>query len=114
HRVGITALGAVNTVVAGVLTWAKTRGLPDVLRRREAELRGVQDWIEEMEALLALGVVGGTRQEVGALIDEAFGRWRLANERGDDGSPEAYHGDEGDDEEGRNGKGLTARWLRGR
>ncbi|EFQ32490.1 uncharacterized protein GLRG_07760 [Colletotrichum graminicola M1.001] len=113
NRVSITALGAVNTVVAGVLTWTKTRGLPDVLRRREAELRRVQDWIEETEALLALGVVGETRQEVGALIDEAFARWHLANERGQDGKPEAYRGDEADDER-RKGKGPTTRWLRGR
>ncbi|KAK2043707.1 hypothetical protein LZ31DRAFT_315943 [Colletotrichum somersetense] len=118
HRVSITALGAVNTVVAGLLTWAKGRGLPDTLRRREAELRRVRDWIEETEALLALGVVGGTRDEVGALVAEAFARWHLASEqRGGDGKLEAaYHGgeDDDDDDKGGKGKGLTARWLRGR
>ncbi|KAK2016816.1 hypothetical protein LZ32DRAFT_68735 [Colletotrichum eremochloae] len=112
HRVSITVLGAVNTVVAGLLTWAKGRGLPDSLRRREAEFRRLRDWIEETEALLALGVVGGSRDEVGALIDEAFGRWHLANERGEDGRLESFHDEE--DDEGRKGKGLTARWLRGR
>ncbi|KAK2026940.1 hypothetical protein LX32DRAFT_695210 [Colletotrichum zoysiae] len=121
HRVSITALGAVNTVVAGLLTWAKGRGLPDALRRREAELRRVRDWIEETEALLALGVVGRTRDEVGALVAEAFARWHLASEqRGEDGKLEAaaYRGgeeeDDDDDDKGAKGKGLTARWLRGR
>ncbi|KAK2000962.1 hypothetical protein LX36DRAFT_708909 [Colletotrichum falcatum] len=112
HRASITALGAVNTVVAGALAWARSRGLPGRLRRREAALRRVRDWIEETEALMALGTVGGTRAEVGALVDEAFARWHLAIEGGADAAPEPYRGEE--DGEGARGKGLTARWLRGR
>ncbi|KAK1979291.1 hypothetical protein LZ30DRAFT_563797, partial [Colletotrichum cereale] len=112
HRVSITALGAANTVVAGLLTWAKSRGLPDGLRRREAEFRRLRDWIEETEALLALGAVGGTRDEVGALVSEAYARWHLASERGEDGRLEEFHGEE--DDGGGEGKGLGARWLRGR
>ncbi|KZL71023.1 C6 transcription factor [Colletotrichum tofieldiae] len=111
HRVGITVLGGVNTVVAGVLTWMKGQGMPDKLRRNETEFRRLQDWIEEMEALLMLGVVGGTRDEVGELITAAFRRWHFANERGEEGRAEDYrHEDEG---EGRKGKGLARRWLRG-
>ncbi|KZL87406.1 c6 transcription protein [Colletotrichum incanum] len=111
HRVGITVLGGVNTVVAGVLTWMKGQGMPDKLRRDETEFRRLQDWIEETEALLTLGTVGGTREEVGELIAAAFRRWHLANERGEEGKTEDYRLEEED--EGRKGKGLTRKWLRG-
>ncbi|GKT48216.1 uncharacterized protein ColSpa_08397 [Colletotrichum spaethianum] len=110
HRVGITVLGGVNTAVAGVLTWMKGQGVPDKLWRKEMAFRRLLDWIEETEALLMLGTIGETREEVGELIAAAFRKWHFANERGEDGSSDDYHSDES---KGRKGKGLTTNWLRG-
>ncbi|OHE94912.1 hypothetical protein CORC01_09831 [Colletotrichum orchidophilum] len=109
HRRSITALGGVNTVVAGVLTWMKGQGMPDRLRGKEVEFRRLQNWIEETEALLLLGTVGGTREEVGGLVETVYRRWNAANERGESVGP----GEEYEDE-GRKGKGSTMRWLSGR
>ncbi|KAF6835672.1 C6 transcription factor [Colletotrichum plurivorum] len=110
HRLGITVLGAVNTVVAGILTLMKGKGLPEKLRRDEVEFRRLQDWIEETEALLVLSVVGGTKDEVGELVASAFRRWNLANAKGEDVRPEDYA-----QEADRGGnQGVTANWLRGR
>ena len=58
HTRAITVLGAVNTVVAGILALIKGRGLPERLRRDELEFRRCQDWIEETERLIAVGAAG--------------------------------------------------------
>ncbi|KAJ0137390.1 hypothetical protein CTA2_2049, partial [Colletotrichum tanaceti] len=117
HRFGITALGGVNTVVAGVLAWMKGRGVPDAMRADEAGFRRLRDWIEETEALVALGAVGGTRDEIGELVAEAFRRWHVANDGGRDGRSGEYLREEsghiGGTHRGSRRKGLTARWLRG-
>ncbi|TQN65669.1 hypothetical protein CSHISOI_09521 [Colletotrichum shisoi] len=111
HRFGITALGGANTVVAGVLAWMKGRGAPDGMRADEAGFRRLRDWIEETEALVALGAVGGTRDEIGELVAEAFRRWHVANDGGRDERSGEYL--RGENVDGSKGKGLTARWLRG-
>lgn len=110
HRKSITVLGAINTAVAGVLTLMKSRGLPEKLRRDEVEFRRLQDWIEETEALLMLGVIGETREEVGELVATAYKKWNLANERGEDIRPEGYSREEGDKSKKT---GLNSKWLRG-
>lgn len=107
HRRSITVLGAINTAVAGVLTLMKSKGLPEKLRRDEIGFRRLQDWMEETEALLVLGVVGGTREEVGELVAAAFRRWNVANERGEDVRPGEYAR-----EEDGGGKKRSAKWLR--
>ncbi|KAK6227485.1 C6 transcription factor [Colletotrichum tabaci] len=111
HRFGITALGGANTVVAGVLAWMKGRGVPDGMRADEVGFRRLRDWIEETEALVALGAVGGTRDEIGELVAEAFRRWHVANDGGRDERSGEYLREE--NVGGSKGKGLTARWLRG-
>ncbi|WQF77416.1 hypothetical protein CDEST_02430 [Colletotrichum destructivum] len=111
HRFGITALGGANTFVAGVLAWMKGRGVPDGMRADEAGFRRLRDWIEETEALVALGAVGGTRDEIGELVAEAFRRWHVANDGGRDERSGEYLREGNAD--GSKGKGLTARWLRG-
>ncbi|KAL0936023.1 C6 transcription factor [Colletotrichum truncatum] len=110
HRLGITILGAVNTVVAGVLTFMKGQGMPEKLRKNETEFRRLQNWIEETEALIVLGVVGSTRDEVGELVAAGFKRWNLANERMEDVRPEEYLRQ--DEEVAGSGKGLTSKKLR--
>ncbi len=48
-RVAITVLGALNTVLAGSLTWIKGQGLPDRLASYANELRRVREHIEDLE-----------------------------------------------------------------
>lgn len=75
YEVVITVLGAVNTVVAGVLAVLKGSGMVERLARDEVEFRKLQDWIEETEALLSVGVVGRNRKEVGVLVEVAFKKY---------------------------------------
>lgn len=75
HPAGITLLGAVNTVLAGVLAMIKGSGQPQRLAKDWIEYRKLQDWIEETESLLAVGVVGRNRREVGILVESAFKKY---------------------------------------
>ncbi|KKA27632.1 hypothetical protein TD95_001734 [Thielaviopsis punctulata] len=85
HGRAITALGALNTVLAGVLALIKGQGLSDRLYAQQAAFRRAQDWIEETEALMVAGVVGADREETGRLIETAFGLYNEARELQDFG-----------------------------
>lgn len=74
-KVAITVLGAVQTIVASVLTTLRSKGLPEKLSKPEADFRELQVWIEETEALIAVGVAGRSREEVGELVETAFGKY---------------------------------------
>lgn len=108
HPVTVTVLGAVNTVAASFLALVKGKGLTEKLGRTEADFRQLKAWLEETEALLALGVIGGDRKEVGLLIETAFRRYNACFGRSFD--IEAGMDREGVDdydgrEEGREGRG---------
>ena len=90
HAFAITAFGAVNTVVAGVLALIKGQGLPERLRKDEMEFRRLQDWIEETESLLAVGVVGRDRKEAGLLVEVAFKKYNAAKASEENNLPENY------------------------
>lgn len=75
YEIPITVLGAVNTVTAGVLAVFKGSGMIERLSRDEVEFRKVQDWIEETESLLSVGIVGRNRKEVGVLVEVAFKKY---------------------------------------
>jgi hypothetical protein len=90
HAVAITVLGAANTVVAGVLALVKGQGLPERLRKDEVEFRRLQDWIEETEALLAVGVIGRDRREAGMLVESAFKKYNAAKASVDNNKPDSY------------------------
>ena len=90
HTFAITALGAVNTVIAGVLALIKGQGLPERLRKDEMEFRRLQDWIEETEALLAVGVVGRDRKEAGLLVEVGFKKFNAAKASEENNLPENY------------------------
>ena len=90
HTFAITALGAVNTVIAGVLALIKGQGLPERLRKDEMEFRRLQDWIEETEALLAVGVVGRDRKEAGLLVEVGFKKYNAAKASEENNLPENY------------------------
>jgi hypothetical protein len=49
NHVGITAFGAINTVIAGLLTYLKGSGLPMRLRYYENEWKKVREYIEQRE-----------------------------------------------------------------
>lgn len=75
YEVPITVLGAVNTVTAGVLAVFKGSGMIERLSKDEVEFKKVQDWIEETESLLAVGIIGRNRKEVGVLVEVAFKKY---------------------------------------
>ncbi|KAK3502992.1 hypothetical protein B0T13DRAFT_446275 [Neurospora crassa] len=90
HAILITVLGAVNTVIPGVLALIKGQGLPERLRHDQAEFRKLQDWIEQTEALLAVGVIGRDRKEVGLLIQVAFEKYNAVRQSEENNRNENY------------------------
>ncbi|KAJ8110582.1 hypothetical protein OPT61_g6611 [Boeremia exigua] len=49
NHVSITAFGAINTVIAGILTYLKGSGLPNRIRWAENEWKKVREYIEQRE-----------------------------------------------------------------
>ncbi|KAK4125983.1 hypothetical protein N657DRAFT_654459 [Parathielavia appendiculata] len=90
HVIVITILGAINTVLAGVLALIKGQGLPDRIYHDQSEYRRLQDWIEQTEALLAVGVIGRDRKEVGVLVQMAFKKYNAAKQCEESNLPENY------------------------
>ena len=90
HSRSITILGAVNTVLAGVLALMKGQGLPERLRKDEVEFRKLQDWIEETESLLAVGIIGRDRKEVGLLVEVAMKKYNAAKASEENNRPDSY------------------------
>ncbi|KAI0479539.1 hypothetical protein GGR56DRAFT_635564 [Xylariaceae sp. FL0804] len=90
HTTVITVLGAVNTVVAGVLALIKGSGQPMKLGKDRIGYRRLQDWIEETEALLAVGVIGCNEREVGLLVETAFRRYNAAKLSDENNDPDYY------------------------
>ncbi|KAI1196775.1 hypothetical protein F5X97DRAFT_344333 [Nemania serpens] len=86
----ITVLGAFNTVLAGVLALIKGSGQPQKLGKDRIGYRRLQDWIEETESLLAVGVIGRNRREVGLLVESAFKRYNAAKASEENNDPEFY------------------------
>lgn len=78
YPVTITILGAINTVTASFLALVKGKGITEKLGQTEADFRTLKVWIEETESLLALGIIGGDRKEVGLLIETAFRKYNAA------------------------------------
>lgn len=75
YEIEITVLGAVNTVTAGILAVLKGSGMIERLAKDEVEFKKLQDWIEETESLLSVGVIGRNRKEVGVLVEVAFKKY---------------------------------------
>jgi SMODS and SLOG-associating 2TM effector domain len=90
HGVIITLLGALNTVIAGVLAMISGQGLPDRIQKDEIGYRKMQDWIEETESLLSVGVIGRNRKEVGLLVEEAFKKYNAAKLNEENNRPTSY------------------------
>lgn len=75
YEVPITVLGAVNTVVAGVLALLKGSGVIERVSKDEVEFKKLQDWIEETEAMISVGILGRSRKDVGILVEQAFRKY---------------------------------------
>lgn len=86
----LTVIGAINTVIAGTLALLNGRGLPDRLRKDEVEFRKIQDWIEETEALLAAGIIGANRAQIGHLIEATFKKYNAAKASSENNKPDSY------------------------
>ncbi|CRK22480.1 hypothetical protein BN1723_002916 [Verticillium longisporum] len=63
HAVSITILGATNTTVAGIMALVK-------------------GWVEETEALMEAGIIGGDREEASRLVAEGYRRYRAVMTEG--------------------------------
>ncbi|KAE8384237.1 hypothetical protein ETB97_008234 [Aspergillus alliaceus] len=50
----VTAFGAINTIMAGILTYLKGSGLPDRLKHYQNEWRNIREYIEQRERELCL------------------------------------------------------------
>ncbi|OKL56566.1 hypothetical protein UA08_08083 [Talaromyces atroroseus] len=90
HGVIITILGALNTVIAGVLALVSGQGVPDRIQKDEIGYRKIQDWIEETESLLSVGIIGRNRKEVGLLVEEAFKKYNAAKSNEENNRPNSY------------------------
>ncbi|KAI1761556.1 hypothetical protein GGR53DRAFT_525019 [Hypoxylon sp. FL1150] len=90
YETTITVLGAVNTTLAGILALIRGSGQPQRLEKDRVGFRRLQDWIEETEALLAVGVIGRDRKEVGLLVESAFKRYNAAKMSVENNSPDFY------------------------
>ncbi|KAJ4414439.1 hypothetical protein N0V82_007946, partial [Gnomoniopsis sp. IMI 355080] len=75
YEIEITVLGAVNTVTAGVLAVLKGSGMIERLAKDEVEFKKLQDWIEETESLLSVGIIGRNRKDIGILVEVAFKKY---------------------------------------
>lgn len=95
HSVAITALGALNTVVAGALALVKGQGVPNKLHNDAVVYRKLRDWIEETEALLAMGIIGRDNSEVGVLVESAYRKYESAQKSVENNRPDNYVPDPG-------------------
>ncbi|KAK8013852.1 C6 transcription factor [Apiospora arundinis] len=86
----ITVLGALNTALAGVLALIRSSGQPQKLGKDQVGFRKLQDWIEETDALLAVGIIGRNRREVGLLVEVAFRKYNAAKESEENNRADMY------------------------
>ncbi|KAK7932652.1 hypothetical protein PG985_003364 [Apiospora marii] len=106
----ITVLGALNTALAGVLALIRSSGQPQKLGKDQVGFRKLQDWIEETDALLAVGIIGRNRREVGLLVEVAFRKYNAAKESEENNRADMYvqqPEDENSVGAGRNGGGAN-------
>lgn len=82
YEITITVLGAANTIIAGILALLKGSGVIERLAKDEVEFQKLQDWIEETESLLSVGVIGSrggdptsNRIAAGKYVEVAFRKY---------------------------------------
>ncbi|KAL4765054.1 uncharacterized protein BDW70DRAFT_147353 [Aspergillus foveolatus] len=68
----VTAFGAINTIVAGILTYLKGSGLPDRLKHYQNEWRNIREYIEQRERELCLEGCGLDVEEEIRIIEQMY------------------------------------------
>ncbi|KAH8429808.1 uncharacterized protein LDX57_007479 [Aspergillus melleus] len=68
----VTAFGAINTIMAGVLTYLKGSGLPDRLKHYQNEWRNIREYIEQRERELCLDGCALDIQEEIQIIEHMY------------------------------------------
>lgn len=73
-RHAVTGLGAMNTIMAGILTYLKGSGLPDRFKAQENQWREIREHIEQRERELCLLDCTLDAQEEVAIVEEMYGQ----------------------------------------
>ncbi|EAU32027.1 conserved hypothetical protein [Aspergillus terreus NIH2624] len=68
----VTAFGAINTIMAGVLTYLKGSGLPDRLKHYQNEWRNIREYVEQRERELCLNGCDLDVQEEIQIIESMY------------------------------------------
>ncbi|PNP45469.1 hypothetical protein TGAMA5MH_02692 [Trichoderma gamsii] len=71
-RHAVTGLGAMNTIMAGILTYLKGSGLPDRYKAHESQWREIREYIEQRERELCLLDCTLDAQEEVAIVEEMY------------------------------------------
>jgi ABC-type multidrug transport system fused ATPase/permease subunit len=90
YMVVITILGAVTTVIAGLLAFMEGRGLPQRHRKDLVEIRKVQTYIAGAEIKLKYGDRDRAVRDVDAFIEEARARYERMQNVIDMNHPDSY------------------------
>jgi hypothetical protein len=90
HMIAITSLGALNTVVAGILALMKGRGLPQRHQKDLVEIRKVKTFLKQVAMRLKYGGWDQGNANVASLIEEAFARYKTMQDVIDINQPDAY------------------------
>jgi ABC-type multidrug transport system fused ATPase/permease subunit len=90
YMVVITILGAVTTVIAGLLAFMEGRGLPQRHRKDLAEIRKVQTYIAGAEIKLKYGDRDRAIRDVDSFIEEARARYERMQNVMDMNQPDSY------------------------
>ncbi|KAK7748770.1 hypothetical protein SLS53_000794 [Cytospora paraplurivora] len=90
HPALIVVAGSFNTIIAGVLALLKGQGGSERLHKDADEFRKLRDWIEETDALLATGIIGRNRKEVGVLVESVFRKYNSVKLSEESNRPDNY------------------------
>ena len=71
-RSAVTGFGAVNTIIAGILTYLKGSGLPDRFRYHENEWKGVREYIEQREREFCLAGCPLDVREEAQIVEDMY------------------------------------------
>lgn len=90
HSQAITFREIVNTSIAGVLALLKGQGLPDRLKKREYEMRKVQDFIEETKSRLIVGGEGTLdTEELNEPLQQVLAKYNAARDTAEMNRPDS-------------------------
>lgn len=89
-RAAVTGFGAVNTIIAGIMTYLKGSGLPDRFRYHENEWKGVREYIEQREREFCLAGCPLDVREEAQLVEDMYGAVKVELEA--NGNPGSNNG----------------------